>query len=50
VLLRRPRLCGCRIIGNENVGALSFDMDLSDPRVYVEVEDKFWEILEEIVP
>ena len=43
-------LCGCRIIGNENVGALSFDMDLSDPRVYVEVEDKFWEILEEIVP
>lgn len=42
-------LCGCRIIGNENVGALSFDMDLADPRSYHGVEDKFWTRLEELV-
>jgi glycosyltransferase involved in cell wall biosynthesis len=42
-------LCGCRIIGNENVGALSFDMDLADPRVYVGVEDEFWSTLEGLV-
>jgi len=42
-------LCGCRIIGNENVGALSFDMDLADPRAYVGVEDEFWSTLERLV-
>ena len=42
-------LCGCRIIGNENVGALSFDMDLSDPQIYVGVGDEFWAVLEGIV-
>jgi glycosyltransferase involved in cell wall biosynthesis len=39
-------LCGCNIIGNENVGALSFDMDLSNPQNYVGVEDEFWAKLE----
>lgn len=42
-------LCGCRIIGNENVGALSFDMDLADPRSYEGVEDDFWARLEALV-
>jgi glycosyltransferase involved in cell wall biosynthesis len=42
-------LCGCRIIGNENVGALSFDVDLADPHSYVGVEDKFWVALEGLV-
>jgi glycosyltransferase involved in cell wall biosynthesis len=41
-------LCGCRIIGNENVGALSFDMDLADSRSYEGVEDEFWARLEEL--
>ncbi|SPP65641.1 hypothetical protein NITLEN_40114 [Nitrospira lenta] len=41
-------LCGCRIIGNENVGALSFDMDLADPESYRDVEDAFWVRLEEL--
>jgi glycosyltransferase involved in cell wall biosynthesis len=42
-------LCGCRIIGNENVGALSFDMDLADPQSYEGVEDEFWARLEALV-
>ncbi len=42
-------LCGCNIIGNENVGALSFDMDLSDPANYTGVEDGFWDRVEGIV-
>lgn len=35
-------LCGCNIIGNENVGALSFGTDLSDPSQYKDVENDFW--------
>jgi glycosyltransferase involved in cell wall biosynthesis len=38
-------LCGCTIIGNENVGALSFDFDLSDPSRYGGVEEGFWRAL-----
>jgi len=42
-------LCGCNIVGNENVGALSFDMNLADPQNYVGVEDGFWQTLERLV-
>jgi glycosyltransferase involved in cell wall biosynthesis len=42
-------LCGCNIIGNENVGALSFDMDLSDAANYTGVEAGFWEQVEGIL-
>ena len=41
-------LCGCRIIGNDNVGALSFDIDLSDPTHYSGVETAFWQRVESI--
>jgi glycosyltransferase involved in cell wall biosynthesis len=43
-------LCGCNIIGNHKVGALSFGMDLADPANYVGVEDEFWRVLEGIAP
>jgi len=39
-------LCGCTIIGNDKVGALSFDFDLADPSSYGDVEDSFWDALE----
>ena len=39
-------LCGCQIIGNDKVGALSFEMDLADPKNYEGVEVNFWEKLE----
>lgn len=42
-------LCGCNIIGNENVGALSFDMDLSDAANYTGIEAGFWDRVEGIV-
>ena len=35
-------LCGCTIIGNDKVGALSFGFDLADPAHYAHVEDDFW--------
>lgn len=41
-------LCGCNIIGNENVGALSFEHDLSNPKIYQDVEGLFWSRVEEI--
>ena len=39
-------LCGCKIIANDNVGALSFGFDLADPAQYAGAEDAFWERLE----
>jgi len=42
-------LCGCNIIGNENVGALSFDMDLSCPDSYSGVEEEFWQTIERLI-
>jgi len=42
-------LCGCSIIGNENVGALSFDMELSSPDSYLGVEEEFWQTIERLI-
>jgi hypothetical protein len=39
-------LCGCNIIANGNVGALSFDFDLADPANYGDAEDTFWRAVE----
>jgi glycosyltransferase involved in cell wall biosynthesis len=39
-------LCGCSIIGNDNVGALSFGFDLSDPAQYGGAEDAFWQAVQ----
>jgi glycosyltransferase involved in cell wall biosynthesis len=42
-------LCGCNIIGNDNVGALSFGSNLSDANAYVHVEEDFWIRMESLV-
>jgi glycosyltransferase involved in cell wall biosynthesis len=39
-------LCGCRVIGNANIGALTFGFDLADPSAYAGAEDEFWTALE----
>lgn len=36
-------LCGCELITNENVGATSFDFDLSNPSNLQNVEQEFWD-------
>jgi glycosyltransferase involved in cell wall biosynthesis len=36
-------LCGCNIISNENVGACSFDFDISDPENIKNSAINFWE-------
>lgn len=40
-------LCGCNVIGNSNVGALSFSLDLSDPSSCDGAETDFWVTMEE---
>ncbi|MCP9447199.1 MAG: glycosyltransferase [Nitrospira sp.] len=42
-------LCGCEITGNDNIGALSFEADLSDPSFYAGAEEEFWITLEKLV-
>ena len=42
-------LCGCNLIANSNIGALSWDWDFSDYDLIkknVQSQDKFWNILE----
>jgi glycosyltransferase involved in cell wall biosynthesis len=42
-------LSGCKLITNENVGALSFPYDISDPRNIEKSGEIFWEELEELM-
>jgi glycosyltransferase involved in cell wall biosynthesis len=35
-------LCGCRLIANGNVGALSFDFPLCEPGHFLDAEQEFW--------
>ena len=42
-------LAGCKLITNENVGALSFPYDISDPRNIEKSSEVFWEELEELM-
>jgi glycosyltransferase involved in cell wall biosynthesis len=41
-------LCGCNLITNKNVGALSFPFDISDPKEIAKTGDLFWEELIDI--
>jgi glycosyltransferase involved in cell wall biosynthesis len=41
-------LCGCRLIANESVGALSFDFDLADPSNYNDGEALFWNAVQHL--
>jgi len=42
-------LCGCNLITNENIGALSFGFEISDPNNFMNVEAEFWDHLESLV-
>lgn len=42
-------LCGCNIISNNNVGALSFEMNLSEPKNYLGIVENFWDNIEELI-
>jgi hypothetical protein len=39
-------LSGCTLDANDRVGALSFGVDLGDPRLYADVTGEFWRRLE----
>jgi hypothetical protein len=41
-------LCGCNIISNENVGALSYGIDLGDPKHYKESRDKMIQHIKDV--
>jgi glycosyltransferase involved in cell wall biosynthesis len=42
-------LSGCKLITNENVGALSFPYDISDPRNIEKSGERLWDELEELM-
>ena len=42
-------LCGCHLIVNENVGAASFDFELSDPDNYKGSIEEFWEQIKAVL-
>ncbi len=42
-------LCGCKIIGNDHIGALSFAFDISDPLQYGDAEGSFWAAVEALI-
>jgi glycosyltransferase involved in cell wall biosynthesis len=41
-------LCGCRLVVNDNVGAVSFDFNLSDASNYTDAEALFWNTVEAV--
>lgn len=41
-------LCGCNLICNDNVGALSFPFDVNNPHNYEDSGGKFWQKIEEL--
>lgn len=41
-------LCGCELITNDNVGALSFGLDLSQPEVFQDAGTAFWETIDHL--
>jgi len=41
-------MCGCELVANENVGALSFDFDIRDPNNFINAGTEFWERIEGI--
>jgi glycosyltransferase involved in cell wall biosynthesis len=41
-------LCGCKLITNSNVGAMSWGVDLSNPQVYKDSKDKFCEMIKSL--
>jgi len=42
-------LCGCNLKLNDNVGASSFDFDISNPENYVGAKEEFWYKLERLI-
>ena len=40
-------MCGCQLIANENVGALSFDFPLSSPGLFRNADQEFWQEVEQ---
>lgn len=42
-------LCGCNLVTNDNVGAISFDFDIGDPVNLRGAADEFWKRVEAVV-
>ncbi|RJP27688.1 MAG: hypothetical protein C4533_07225 [Candidatus Omnitrophota bacterium] len=42
-------LCGCNLITNDNVGALSFNFDIRDPSNFDNVLEEIWDMIEGII-
>jgi glycosyltransferase involved in cell wall biosynthesis len=48
-LVLEARLAGCEVVANNRVGALTFQYDATDPRLYDRAADEFWRRVESVV-
>jgi glycosyltransferase involved in cell wall biosynthesis len=46
LIVAEAALCGCHLIVNNNVGAVSWKLDLSDPKIYENSCGRYWQELE----
>jgi hypothetical protein len=46
LIVAEAALCGCNLIVNDRVGAISWKKDLKDPETYKDTLDKYWDELE----
>lgn len=49
LIVNQAVLCGCKLIANENVGALTHNFDASDRSAYKNNATELWEKLEETI-
>jgi len=49
LIANQAMLCGCNLISNNNVGALTHDFDIADPNEYKNNTDDFWLTVEALL-
>jgi len=46
LIVAEAALCGCKIVVNDMVGAMSWKLNLEDPAIYSNTSEKYWDELE----
>ena len=49
LIVNQAALCGCNLIANENVGAMTHDFDIMDRKAYRDTAPELWGKIEELV-
>lgn len=48
LIVNQAALCGCKLITNENVGAVTHDFDIMDRKAYKDTAPELWKRIEEL--